>query len=303
MSRRPLAAAAAVLLLIAGCSDAPDEPTPGVAGASAEPTETEDRDDDGAKRDRKQDDDDRKTKDRSSGSTDEGDGSVGGGGNGTGGGGSSGSGGDGGSRAVAAYPAAGTYVYAQQGFEEFCQTTSCEREDLPRRQAIKMSLRDRSDSRAVVVAEARSSGKRLTRTTFAFTSKAALITDVYTRFDYQNVSFEDSYHPDPPVEALRFPLTTGESWSGQWKDKTSGKYSISIGRRETVQAAGDSVEAFRIATKVTFDGQFQGTSIGVVWFDPTTKSVVKSEGTMDIRSAFGRYRTEFSTTLDSGPGY
>ena len=303
MNKRLLAASAAALLVVAGCSDAPEQPTPGIAGASAEPSEAEDRTGDPSTRERKRNTDGGNTKDRSSRSTNEGSGDNAGGGNGTGGGGSSALGGDGGSREVAAYPAAGRYVYAQEGFEEFCQTTSCEREDLPPKQAIEMSVRDRSGPRAVLVGEARSSGQRLTRTTFVFSSKAALITDVYTRFDYQNVSFEDSYHPDPPVEAMRFPLTTGESWSGRWKDKTSGRYSISVGRREALNAAGRSIEAFRIETRVTFDGQFQGTSTGVVWFDPATKSIVKSEGEMNIRSAFGRYRTEFLTTLESGPGY
>src|SRR5687767_11451177 len=192
MSKRLVAVCAAALLVVAGCSDAPEEPTPGAAGASEEPTEAGRKGERG-ERSRKQDRDDRKNKGEPSRSKEEGSADRAGGGGGKSGGGSSDSGGSGGSDAVAAYPAAGTYVFEQEGYEEFCQTTSCEREDLPREQSIKMALRDRSGSRAVIISEARSSGKRLTRTTFVFTSKAALITDVYTRFDYQNVSFEDSY--------------------------------------------------------------------------------------------------------------
>lgn len=210
---------------------------------------------------------------------------------------------DGSGSSALAYPAAGTYVYAQSGYEEFCQTTSCEREDLPREQSVQTTYRKRSENAATLVSEARMSSSRLTRTTYRFTSEKALITDVYTRFEYENVRFEDSYRPDPPVEALRFPLTPGQSWSGRWKDKTSGRYEISVGPRERVRTATGTVSAFRIDTSVRFEGQFEGSSDALVWFDPDTKTIVKSEGEMDIRSAFGRYRSEFSTVLDSGPGY
>jgi hypothetical protein len=92
-------------------------------------------------------------------------------------------------------------------------------------------------------------------------------------------------------------------WSGEWKDKTSGDYSISIGDRENVSVNGQTVRAYRIETETNFRGQFDGRSVATVWLDPRTKSVLKSQGKMDVKSAFGRYNTEYSTMLASGPGY
>lgn len=201
-----------------------------------------------------------------------------------------------------AYPAAGTYTYDQSGFEEFC-TTTCEREDLPAEQSVKVRYKKRSDTQATVVSEVRASNSRVARTTFRFTPRKALITDVFTHFEYEGFEFSDSYHPDPPVEAMRFPLEAGMKWSGSWKDKTSGDYSISVGDVENISVNGRSVRAFRIETDTTFRGQFDGRSVVTVWFDPETKTPIKTDGSLNVKSAFGRYNTEFQTVLTSGPGY
>lgn len=193
------------------------------------------------------------------------------------------------------YPAAGKYVYQQSGYEEFCQTTSCDKKDLPAEQAVEVSYKKKSKDRATVVSESRSSNNRVTRTTTKFTPTVALITEVYTRFNYQDVRFEDTYRPDPPVEALRFPLRSGMSWSGQWKDTTSGDYKISVGKK-----TGD---VYEITTKITFRGQFEGESHATVWFDSVHKAIVRSVGRLNVKSAFGTYRSEFRTALKSGPGY
>ncbi len=208
---------------------------------------------------------------------------------------------DGGSFA-AVWPAAGDYVYGQSGFEEFCQAT-CDRKDLPEEQPISFSIKDRSENKGVVVSEARTSDSRKVRTTTAFTREHALITEVHTSFKYESFEFQDTYHPDPPVESLRFPLETGMSWSGKWKDKTSGEYTIAVTGRDRVNAGGDSVQAFRIETHTRFKGQFDGRSNVTVWVDPVKRMVVKTTGDIDVKSSFGRYRSEFSTRLRSGPGY
>jgi hypothetical protein len=155
----------------------------------------------------------------------------------------------------------------------------------------------------VVVSEARASDNRVVRTTVKFTPRKALITEVFTRFQRGNFSFSDSYHPEPPVESLRFPLRSNTSWSGSWKDKTSGDYSIKVMDREQVTVGGSTVDAFRLQTETTFRGQFDGKSEVTVWFDPETKTVVKNDGMIDVKSTFGRYRSEFRTSLASGPNY
>ncbi len=205
--------------------------------------------------------------------------------------------------ASAPYPTSGTYVFGQSGFEEFCQTASCDRKDLPPEQSVEVSYKKRSESKATVVSEARSSKGRVSRTTFKFTPEGAYVVEVYTKSNFNNVQFEDTYRPDPPIEALRFPIRTGESWSGEWKDRTSGSYRISIGPREAVDVGGRTVHAFRVETDVEFRGQFEGRSNGITWVDPDTKSIVKSEGEIDVKSAFGRYHSVFETILKSGPGY
>lgn len=302
MSRRSGSAALAALLLLVSCSSGSDTPTPegALPTANEHPGQVEDP---GAEKS------DGKKKDRDGGRSK--DGGSSGEGRDSGGqqsGGSSGNKDQGGSGTVAdgtgsPYPAAGTYTYKQSGFEEFCQTTSCERDELPPQQPVKVTYKSHSDTEAVVVSEVRASDSRVARTTFKFTQAKALITDVFTRFEYEGFEFSDSYHPDPPVEAMRFPLRSGMKWSGTWKDETSGDYSISVGDMETVSVNGQSVRAFRIETETNFRGQFDGKSIATVWFDPETKTVVKSDGMLDVKSEFGRYNTEFSTLLDSGPGY
>jgi hypothetical protein len=168
---------------------------------------------------------------------------------------------------------------------------------------VKVSYKKASDVSAIVVSEVRASQSRVARTTFRFTPKRALITAVFTHFEYEGFEFSDSYHPDPPVEALQFPLDSGSSWSGKWEDKTSGDYSISVGGQDTVAISGENVHAFRITTETNFRGQFEGRSVVTIWYDPATKTIVRSDGNLDVESQFGRYNTEFKTTLTAGPGY
>lgn len=203
----------------------------------------------------------------------------------------------------ALFPAAGDYVYAQSGYERFCSTTSCERQNLPDRQSVRVTVRDRSGDSATVVSEAEASGNRMMRTTTRFTRSVAAVTDVYARFTYEGFTFENSYQPQPPVESLRFPLRDGQRWSGRWRDSTSGTYSFDVVDREQIEVSGASVQAFKIIYEMTFRGEFDGTSSGTVWVDPATKAIVNASGKLDLRSAFGRYTTDGTTRLVSGPRY
>jgi len=203
----------------------------------------------------------------------------------------------------ALFPAAGDYVYAQSGYERFCDAATCERQSLPDRQTVEVTVKDRARDRAVVVAQAQTSGNRMMRTTTTFTPGVAAVTNVYARFSYQGFTFENSYQPDPPVESLRFPLSEGRSWSGRWRDSTSGTYGFDVVGREQVEVRGAAVQAFKIDYEMTFTGEFEGTSNGTVWVDPATRVVVSATGRLDLRSAFGRYTTEGTTQLVSGPDY
>ena len=200
-------------------------------------------------------------------------------------------------------PAAGTYVYDQSGFEEFCDATECERQDLPPTQEVATSHEDRSGEAVVVVTEAESSDSRYTKTTTHHTRRQALITNVQVRFNYEGFSFNNSYQPDPPVESVRYPLREGSSWSGEWKDSTSGEYSIEVGASRSVTVGNATVQAYPVRTHTTFTGEFEGTADVITWIDPATAAVVKIEGELRVRSVFGRYASEFSASLRSAPGY
>lgn len=203
----------------------------------------------------------------------------------------------------ALFTAAGRYEYKQSGYERFCSATSCERQDLPERQTIDVTVRDRTSERAVVVAEAEASGNRVVRTTTLFTRRVAAVTNVYTRFTYEGFTYENTYQPDPPVVSLRFPLSDGKRWSGEWRDSTSGTYSFVVAGREQIEVGGAAVQAFKIDYEMTFRGEFEGSSQGSVWIDPATRVAVVASGKLDLRSAFGRYTTDGRTQLTSGPRY
>jgi hypothetical protein len=201
------------------------------------------------------------------------------------------------------YPQRGIYTYDQSGFEEFCDASSCEKQDLPPTQDVKASYKSRSSGEVVVVTEARASDSRFVRTTTRHTAQGAFVTDVYLKFDYEGVSFNNSYQPRPPVETLRLPLRAGMRWAGEWEDKTSGNYQIRVGEKEAVSVGGRSVQAFRLHTVTHFRGEFDGSAIVTVWIDPATLAPVKTMGNLDVKSFFGEYRSEFSATLSSAPGY
>lgn len=206
-------------------------------------------------------------------------------------------------RSTAVYPAAGRYLYGQSGFERFCQAARCEDKPLPKTQPVQIALSEPSPDRAVVVSEIEASGNRTMRTTATYTRRSALVTEVYARFTYEGFSFENTYRPEPSVESLRFPLRMGATWSGRWKDSTSGEYWMDVIGIAEVKVGGATVNAFKLSSVTTFEGEFEGTAKALVWIDPTTKAMVKTTGRLDLRSAFGRYITEFSNVLRSGPGY
>ncbi|MGH2693702.1 MAG: hypothetical protein ACRDJJ_02690 [Actinomycetota bacterium] len=204
---------------------------------------------------------------------------------------------------VALFPAAGDYVYDQNGTERFCQSGACDERDLPDTQRVRTSVKRRSDAAAVIVSEAQVSQSRFSRTTIRFARDAAFITQVHARFSYGAFEFQNTYHPRPPVESLRFPLRVGMEWSGSWKDDVSGSYEIRVVRRVRMRVGRSEVDAFQLGSRTQFRGDFEGESIITLWVDPRTKAVVRTDGRMRLRSAFGTYETEFVTALRSAPVY
>lgn len=202
-----------------------------------------------------------------------------------------------------AYPAAGTYVYAQSGTEEFCAGGRCDREQLPPTQRELTKITAHNADRTTIVSEVRPAKGRYVRTTFDYSDDVAAITEVYYSFDYNGFSFSDDYKPDPPVRSILFPLTVGRSWSGSWKAKTSGTYAMKVASSETVSVNGRDTRAFKLETNEHFSGEYRGTAAVTVWVDPATKAVVKTSGALHLENSIGSYDTTLTTVLRSGPSY
>jgi hypothetical protein len=200
--------------------------------------------------------------------------------------------------AALAFPATGRYEFSQSGWEEFCQTT-CSREDLPPRQFVDVFHRSTSGKSALVETFTRSSDDRESRSTIRYSSSRALITELFSKVTYGGVTFSDSIEPEPPIVSLTFPLEVGDQWSGSWSDETSGDYRVSIAGRDSI--AGHEVVAIESTT--VFSGRYDGEARLDAWIDPETNMILKSRGRLEIESNFGTYRTRFSATIDSGPGY
>lgn len=200
------------------------------------------------------------------------------------------------------FPAPGNYEYHQTGYEEFCQAT-CNRRKLPPTQVVETRVRDRTADSAVVVTEAHPSDDRSVETAARFTTDVVLITRVESSFSFGAFDYRTAYSPKPPIESLRLPVRVGERWSGSWKARTSGDYTIAITREETVDVDGRRVTAFVIDSDMRFKGEFEGTARITVWFHPQTKTIVKTMGHLDVGSEFGTYETEFTTRLRSGPSF
>lgn len=203
-----------------------------------------------------------------------------------------------------ALPEPGRYVYSQKGWEEFCQTGSCDKKNLPTTQDIRLSLQSRSKDRAVLVSEAEASGSRSQTVTYLVQSQRVLITDIQSSYAYRSVSFESHLEPDPAILSARLPLKVGDSWSGRWKDRRGemdGSYEMRVARREPVSAGNRDVNAFVIEVGMTFSGDYKGTSDLTIWAAPGDLTIVGTKGRMELSSSFGTYRTRFTNYYRSGP--
>ncbi|MGH2746557.1 MAG: hypothetical protein ACRDKB_01365 [Actinomycetota bacterium] len=292
--RKGIAACAAVGVIAAACSNAPEPgPTAGERLPTPAPTSSERKADErGAKRAQKEMAAGRVAKKDESRTGAQRDPGAAGSDTTTKGSGKRGS----------AYPAAGRYRYDQSGYEEYCRAT-CTREDLPPTRTIDISYKRRKARRATLISDERISSRRSSETTIKVNRDAALITRAHVRFEDEGFRYENTYRPRPPIESLRFPLRIGKSWSGQWKADTSGRYEIDVVGRSTVDIGGRRVNAFRLDTVTLFSGEFEGRADVTVWIDPDTTMVVRSTGRLEIESVFGSFESEFETTLDGGPGY
>ncbi|MDQ3951861.1 MAG: hypothetical protein M3279_02680 [Actinomycetota bacterium] len=300
LRKTSVAVAAVLLLLVGACSDpqgTEPEDLAATAGGAATPQAEASGDGGTASGKRGSDDGGRGTGGSSAG------GGPGGGGGTRGSGGGGGNGFAAGPRGSAGYPAAGDYVYAQDGWERFCQGPSCNKEPLPETATTSASYSQRSADAAVVVTETRSSEKQKLTTTTRYTREKALITKVVIDFTYSGLDFAQSYEPQPPIEALLFPLSAQDGWRGRWKARTSGDYRVRILGRDAVSIGGRSVSAYRLETVTNFRGDFSGRAQMSVWIDPETAMVLKTDSDVAVVSNFGEYTSSFETTLRSGPGY
>lgn len=310
MNRRRVALLAACLCVLAGCAGEPPAAAPGrnlpgpgtkpVEGASASPGGHHGRGGPGSGR---------KPHHRPPGHGSDRTGADGGSDAASGDDGSSGGEGGGSGRAhapatAAIYPAAGDYVYAQSGTEQFCDPTgNCDEQDLPPTQRVESGFERRGRSDALVVQEAHMSDGRYVRTKLHFTPEAAFVTDVYYKLVYRGFNITEEYAPDPPVPSVRFPLSEGKQWDATWSADTSGDYHARVAALEQVDVNGKAVDAYRIETLTHFRGEYDGKASVVLWFDVQSKTIVRTNGALSLKASYGSYSTTFETTLKSAPGY
>ncbi|HEV2754465.1 MAG TPA: hypothetical protein VG318_01645 [Actinomycetota bacterium] len=296
---RYLAATAALVFLLGACSD-PQGTEPGEAAASAEPgDEATDGPGGGGKNGAGKKGNGGSGKPSNGGG---GSGDSGGGDGGSAGGGDSGSGG-GGSDTSRAYPAAGEYTYAQDGFEEFCQGPSCDKRQLPETQTVNVSYADNTADTATVVTRTVSSDGQTLTTTTRYTPEGAYITKVVIDFSYGSFDFSQTYEPQPAVEAFQFPLKAGQRWSGTWKARTSGDYKMRVVAVEDFEIDDKPTKVYRISSVTNFKGDFSGRAQTTLWLDWKTKSLIKTDGKIAVASGFGEYTSTFNTLIQYGPGY
>lgn len=199
----------------------------------------------------------------------------------------------GGSEGSSGYLAAGEYVYDQEGFERFCQGPRCSKDKLPETATIRASYESRSGGEAVIVTESHSSEQQTITTTTRHTPEQALITKVVIDFAYGTFHYSQTYEPKPPIESLSFPLEAGKSWRGRWKAQTSGDYRMKV--------VGVSDGVWEIETVTNFRGDFSGRAQATVWVDGDSRAIVRTDGDIAVASAFGEYTSSFRTTLRTAP--
>ena len=294
-TKRALAGLAALLLLLGACSD-PQGTEPGEAGAATGAEEAGESDGSSGDGD--------SGGGKSKGGPGKGGGSggsnAGGGANGSPGGGGGGSGGAGGGNSAvgdsggsSGYLAAGEYVYAQEGFERFCQGPRCSKDQLPETATMTASYSSSSGREAVIVTETESSDQQTITTTTRHTPGQALITKVVIDFSFGSFNYAQTYEPQPPIESLSFPLGAGKVWQGRWKAQTSGDYRMEV--------TGVDGGIYRIETVTNFRGDFSGRAQATIWVDGDTRAIVRTDGDVAVASAFGEYTSSFRTTLRSAP--
>ncbi|MQB00070.1 MAG: hypothetical protein GEU78_07210 [Actinobacteria bacterium] len=201
-----------------------------------------------------------------------------------------------------AFPRAGSYVYSQEGYEEFC-TPTCAGDPLPRTRSAIVSYGAGSRNAIVVIETTRVSSQRTLRTVTRHTRGAARVAEVVDTFTRDETRHRIRYRPAPTIETLELPLRPGSAWAGAWRGTTSGSYRMSVGGFDRIQTAGRSIRAARIVVRMGFRGRYDGYGVVTLWVDPTSRVTVASVGSIEVSSGFGRYTSDFDTRLRQGPGY
>lgn len=212
--------------------------------------------------------------------------------------------GTGASRETLAVPSEGSYSYAQTGWEEVCQASSCDRSDLPPTQSIEISVTERSAERARFTSRSEGSGSRSQTITYEATQGLISVTELENRFTTGGFTINTVIVPDPPIKAASLPWTVGEQWSGSWKDQNDqadGSYRFEVVGTEQMTVGSSEVTVFVVDTSMELSGEYEGTNQMRLWVTRDDFTIVSSKGTTKITSRYGTYRSRFATSYRSGP--
>lgn len=200
-------------------------------------------------------------------------------------------------------PAAGTYLYAQSGSERFCSETACGTpRPLPSTADAILTRPGAGAHGEQVAIELRVDTGRIVRLALSFTGDAAVLERLDAEFTESGVTQTATLQPIPPARLLDFPLRAGKTWSGAFDDQGArGTYSFRARARETINAAGEQVAAWRVEGSIDVEGETSGHTELTMWIEPATNTILRLKAILEARSALARYEATLNETLSRRP--
>lgn len=135
-----------------------------------------------------------------------------------------------------------------------------------------------------------------------FTPSAATLHRFQAQFTEAGITQTETIEPQPPLTLLKFPLSQGARWSGRFTDgESKGEYSFRVTGRETIQAGGGRVGAWKVEGSIDASGDGEASILLTTWIDPESRTFVRISGSIDATYELARYKATFTDTLINAP--
>lgn len=201
------------------------------------------------------------------------------------------------------FPTPGEYVYAQSGTETLCSATACGTpRPLPDRMYATVAHAGRAGGADSLGLEFRIAQGRTVRVDARYTSSAAMLQRFRAEFTEAGITQTETIEPQPALALLKFPLSQGARWSGEFTDgESSGRYAFRVIARETIKAGGRQVRAWKIDGSIEASGDGDASIQLTTWIDPESRAFMRLSGSIDATYELARYKASFTQTLISAP--